>query len=168
MLARSSAYDAQNKGSKVKAVFSIYDRAVAMVSGSAMQSLTLLFTRIVLAGIFWRSARTKVEEGSWLSISETTYFLFAEEYSGVPLPSELAAQLATMSEHLFPILLVLGLFTRFSALALLGMTMVIQIFVYPEAWWPVHALWAALALVLITRGGGNLALDAALLKARAG
>ena len=167
MLARSSAYDAQNKGPKVKAVFSIYDRAVAMVGGNAVQSLTLLFTRIVLAGIFWRSARTKVEEGSWFSVSETTYFLFAEEYAGVPLPSELAAQLATVSEHLFPILLVLGLFTRLSALALLGMTMVIQIFVYPEAWWPVHALWAALALVLITRGGGSMALDAALVKARA-
>jgi putative oxidoreductase len=150
----------------VKAVFSIYDRAVAFVSGAAMQSLVLLLTRIVLAGIFWRSARTKVEEGTWLAISDTTYFLFAEEYAGVPLPSELAAQLATVSEHLFPVLLVLGLFTRGAALALLGMTMVIQIFVYPEAWWSVHALWAALALVLITRGGGILSLDAALLKTR--
>nr|WP_296719670.1 DoxX family protein [Erythrobacter sp.] len=131
-----------------------------------MQSLALLFTRVVLAGIFWRSARTKVEEGSWFSISDTTYFLFAEEYAGVPLPSDFAAVMATVSEHLFPILLVLGLFTRFSALALLGMTMVIQIFVYPEAWWSVHAVWAALALMLILRGGGQLSLDAALLKAR--
>lgn len=151
----------------MKSLFSLYDRAVAMAGGNAVQSLVLLFTRIVLAGIFWRSARTKVEEGSWLTISDTTYFLFSEEYSGVPLPSELAAQLATVSEHLFPVLLVLGLFTRFSALALLVMTLVIQIFVYPDAWWPVHSLWAALALVLITRGGGHLALDAALVKARA-
>lgn len=131
-----------------------------------MESLTLVFVRVVFAGIFWRSARTKVDEGSWLSVSDTTYFLFAEEYSGVPLPSDLAAVLATVSEHLFPILLVLGLFTRFSALALLVMTMVIQIFVYPEAWWTVHALWAALALILIVRGGGMLSLDALLLKAR--
>jgi putative oxidoreductase len=150
----------------VKSVFSIYDRAVAFISSAAMHSFVLLFTRIVLAGIFWRSARTKVEEGTWFAISDTTYFLFAEEYAGVPLPSELAAQLATVSEHLFPALLVLGLFTRGAALGLLGMTMVIQIFVYPEAWWSVHALWAALALVLITRGGGSLSLDAALLKAR--
>lgn len=143
-----------------------YDRLVGQVSSRAMESLTLVFVRVVFAGIFWRSARTKVDEGSWLSVSDTTYFLFAEEYSGVPLPSDLAAVLATVSEHLFPILLVLGLFTKFSALALLVMTMVIQIFVYPEAWWTVHALWAALALILIVRGGGMLSLDALLLKAR--
>lgn len=154
------------KGNKVNGILSSHDRAVAFVSGASMQNLTLLLTRIVLAGIFWRSARTKVEEGSWFSISDTTYYLFAEEYSGVPLPSDLAAVMATVSEHVFPILLVLGLFTRFSALALLGMTMVIQIFVYPEAWWSVHAVWAALALIVITRGGGQLSLDAALLKMR--
>lgn len=57
-------------------------------------------------------------------------------------------------------LLVIGLGVRLSALGLLGMTMVIQLFVYPEAWWPVHSLWAALALVLIARGGGALSLDA--------
>ena len=154
------------KGNNVNAILSSYDRTVKWIGGAAIESLMLLFTRIVFAGIFWRSARTKVEEGSWFSISDTTYYLFAEEYSGVPLPSDFAAVMATISEHAFPILLVLGLFTRFSALALLGMTMVIQIFVYPEAWWSVHAVWAALALILITRGGGKLSFDAALLKAR--
>ena len=63
---------------------------------------------------------------------------------------------------MFPVLLAIGLATRVSALALLGMTMVIQIFVYPQAWWPVHALWVALALVLIVRGGGLLSFDALL------
>jgi putative oxidoreductase len=150
----------------VNAILSAYDRAVALVSGRMFESLTLLFVRVAFAGIFWRSARTKIEAGTWFSISDTTYYLFAEEYSRVPLPSDFAAVLATISEHLFPVLLVLGLFTRFSALALLGMTMVIQIFVYPEAWWPVHSLWAAMALVLISRGGGTFSLDAALLKAR--
>jgi len=96
------------------------------------------------------------------SISDTTYFLFSEEYSGVPLPSDFAAVMATISEHLFPILLVIGLFTRLSALALLGMTLVIQIFVYPEAWWQVHILWAAMCLVLIARGAGQFSLDALL------
>lgn len=150
----------------MNAILSSYDRAIKWIGGGAIESLMLLFTRVVFAGIFWRSARTKVEEGSWFSISDTTYYLFAEEYSGVPLPSDFAAVLATISEHAFPILLLVGLFTRFSALALLGMTMVIQIFVYPEAWWSVHALWAALALILITRGGGKLSFDAALRKAR--
>lgn len=150
----------------MNAILSSYDRTFGWIGGAAINSAMLLFTRVVLAGIFWRSARTKVEDGSWFSISDTTYFLFAEEYSGVPLPSEFATVMATVSEHVFPILLVLGLFTRFSALALLGMTMVIQIFVYPEAWWSVHAVWTALALILIIRGGGQLSLDAALLKAR--
>lgn len=130
-----------------------------------MQSVILLFSRVVLAGIFWRSARTKIEDGSWLTISDTTYFLFEEEYAGVPLPSDLAAVLATGSEHLFPMLLVVGLFTRFSSLALLIVTLVIQVFVYPDAWWSVHSLWAALALVLIAQGGGTFSVDAALVKA---
>jgi putative oxidoreductase len=124
-----------------------------------LESLALLFTRVVLAGIFWRSGRTKVEEGSLLTLRDTTIFLFQEEYAGVPLPPAFAAWLATSAEHLFPILLVIGLATRLSAIALAGMTLVIQIFVYPEAWWTVHALWVALSLQLITRGPGSLSLD---------
>ncbi len=150
----------------MRAILRAYDRVTAAAGSRAVESLTLLFVRVALAGIFWRSARTKVEEGSWLSISDTTYFLFQEEYAGLPLPTDLSVPLATYAEHLFPILLVLGLFTRFSALALLVMTMVIQIFVYPDAWWSVHMIWVALALVLIVRGGGALSLDALLLKMR--
>jgi putative oxidoreductase len=145
-------------------MLTLYDRAVAAVSARLPEGLMLLFLRVAFAGIFWRSGRTKVEEGSLISISDTTYFLFREEYSGVPLPSDMAAVLATVSEHLFPALLVAGLFTRLSAFALLGMTLVIQIFVYPEAWWQVHALWAAMALVLVVRGGGVFALDALLVE----
>lgn len=147
-------------------ILNFYDRMVALTASRMAESLTLLFMRIVLAGVFWRSGRTKVDEGSWFSISDNTYFLFQEEYKGVPLPSDLAAVMATVSEHLFPILLVLGLFTRLSALALLGMTVVIQVFVYPEAWWQVHSLWVAMALVLIVRGGGSIGLDAALARRR--
>ena len=145
-------------------MLALYDRAIAVISARVPEGLTLLFLRIAFAGVFWRSGRAKVEEGSFFSISDTAYFLFREEYSGVPLPPDTAAVLATVSEHLFPILLVIGLFTRLSALALLGMTMVIQIFVYPEAWWQVHALWTAMALVLVVRGGGMFALDALLVE----
>ena len=119
----------------------------------------LLFVRVSLAGIFWRSGRTKVIENTWIMLSDNTVTLFENEYVGVPLPSELATRLALGAEHLFPILLVLGLATRLSALALLVMTLVIQIFVYPEAWWQVHIIWVALAVVLIVRGGGKLSLD---------
>ena len=141
-----------------------YDRFVGLVSSRVPETLMLLFVRMTLAGVFWRSGRTKVEEGSWLTVSENTIYQFADDpFNKVPvLPSELAAYLTTYAEHALPILLVLGLFTRLSAFALLGMTIVIQIFVFPEAWWQVHSLWVALALILIVRGGGSLSVDALL------
>jgi putative oxidoreductase len=143
----------------MKAITGYYHRAVEISSTAWAEAIMLLFVRISLAGIFWRSGRTKVIENTWIMLSDNTKTLFEQEYSGVPLPSELAARLALGAEHLLPILLVLGLATRLSALGLLGMTMVIQIFVYPEAWWQVHIIWVALALVLIVRGGGKLSLD---------
>ena len=79
----------------------------------------------------------------------------------MPLPPELAAVMATVSEHVFSVALVLGLLTRFSALALLGMTLTIQVFVYPDAW-PTHLSWAGLLLPLLALGGGRLSLDRAL------
>jgi putative oxidoreductase len=129
------------------------------LSGRVGEGIALLLVRIALAGVFWRSGRSKVEEGTWLTVSDSTHFLFENEYAGVPLPPEFAALAATWSEHLFPILLVAGLATRLSALALLGMTLVIQIFVFPDAWWSVHSIWVAMAAILISRGGGLFALD---------
>ena len=112
--------------------------------------------RVSLAAIFFMSGRTKVD--GLLTVSEGAYTLFREEYR-VPLaPPELVAHLATYAEHLFPVLLVLGLFTRFSAAALLGMTAVIQIFVYPSAW-PTHLSWATIALYLMAKGGGVMSVD---------
>ncbi|MBI1196263.1 MAG: DoxX family membrane protein [Phenylobacterium sp.] len=118
--------------------------------------LLLLVARFGAAGVFFLSGRTKVE--GLLTITPGTYALFAEEYQVPLIPSDIAAHLATYSEHLFPILLVLGLFTRLSAAALLGMTLVIQTFVYPDAW-PTHLSWAAILLPLLARGGGGLSLD---------
>jgi putative oxidoreductase len=120
-------------------------------------SLLALVNRVGIAAIFWMSARTKVD--GWFSVSDSAYALFREEYRLPLLPPELAAQMATMAEHVFPILLVL--FTRLSALALLGMTLVIQVFVYPDAW-PTHLSWSGLMLYLAGRGGGRLSLDHAL------
>lgn len=153
----------------LKAQTRLYDRFVKLVSTRKAEALMLLFVRFVLAGIFWRSGRTKVDEGSWLSISEDTFFQFGEPpFNKVPLlSSELAAYFATYAEHGLPILVALGLFIRLSALALLGMTLIIQLFVFPEAWWPVHSLWAALALVLVIRGAGSLSFDAYLASRRA-
>ncbi len=116
----------------------------------------LLVARLGIAAVFFMSGRTKVD--GLLHITDGTYELFRSEYALPLVPPEIAAHAATYSEHLFPILLVLGLFTRLSALALLGMTTVIEVFVYPDAW-PTHLSWAGLLLPLILRGGGRWSLD---------
>jgi putative oxidoreductase len=126
-------------------------------------SLLLLLARASAASIFFLSGRTKVE--GLFTIKAATYQLFQYEYALPLIPSETAAQMATVSEHLFPLLLVLGLCTRLSALALLGMTAVIQVFVYPSAW-PTHLSWAALLLPLVARGAGAISFDHALTPAR--
>ncbi|MFJ4431235.1 DoxX family protein [Pseudomonas sp. NPDC089395] len=126
------------------------------VQGWLSDSVLCLVARLGIASVFFMSGRTKVE--GLLSITPSTYDLFQTDYA-LPLISPwLAAHLATYAEHLFPLLLVLGLFTRLSALALLGMTTVIEVFVYPDAW-PTHLSWAGLLLLLIGRGAGALSLD---------
>lgn len=118
-----------------------------------------LAARLALAGIFFLSGRTKVE--GFLTVTDSAIALFADEYRLPLLSPALGAHLAAYAEHLFPVLLVLGLFTRGAALALLGMTLVIQVFVYPDAW-PTHLSWAALLAYLAGRGAGPLSLDRAL------
>jgi putative oxidoreductase len=120
------------------------------------QAALLLVARFGIAAVFFQSGRTKVE--GMLSITDSTYELFRSEYALPFIDPVTAAHLATYSEHLFPLLLVLGLFTRSAALALLGMTCVIEIFVYPDAW-PTHLSWAGLLLPLLVRGGGAWSLD---------
>jgi putative oxidoreductase len=118
--------------------------------------LLALVDRVAIGAIFWLSGRTKVD--GWLHVTDGAIELFRTEYRLPLLPPEIAAHLAAYAEHAFPILLVLGLFTRFAALALLGMTVVIQVFVYPDAW-PTHLSWAGLLLYLVGRGGGRLSAD---------
>ena len=115
-----------------------------------------LIARLSIAAVFFLSGRTKVE--GLLTVTDSTYALFAEEYRLPLIPSDIAAHLATYSEHLFPILLVLGLGARFAALALLGMTMVIEVFVYPLGW-PTHLLWATVLLYIIRFGAGPIGFD---------
>ena len=132
------------------------ERGVHIATTATPHTVLALVNRVGIASIFWLSARTKVD--GWLTVSDSAYLLFREEYKLPLLPHELAAQIATAAEHVFPVLLVLGLCTRLSAFALLCMTGVIQIFVYPGAW-PTHLSWAALMLYLVGRGGGALSLD---------
>jgi putative oxidoreductase len=136
-----------------------WNRVADRLTGMVGHGLLALAARIAVAAIFFLSGRTKVD--GLLTVNDTAYTLFREDYKVPLLPPELAAHVAAYAEHLFPILLVMGLFTRLSALALLGMTAVIQIFVYPDAW-PTHLSWAALMLYLIGRGPGPLSLDRAI------
>jgi putative oxidoreductase len=152
----------------MKTIVALYDRAVGLVANAFGEGIALLLARIALAGIFWRSYKTKVVDGTWLQIEDTQYFLFEDQFSGLPIPTDLAVPMATYAEFLFPILLVLGLATRFSATALLIMTLVIQFFVFPTSdhffGWAMMPI--ALAAVLITRGGGMLSADALIAKVR--
>lgn len=128
------------------------DALARLINHSALA----LIDRVAIAAIFFLSGRTKVD--GFLTISDSAYALFRTEYRLPLIPPEVAAHMAAYAEHLFPVLLVLGLFTRLSALALLGMTAVIQTFVYPDAW-PTHLSWAGLMLYLVAHGGGKASFD---------
>ncbi|TAK09186.1 MAG: DoxX family protein [Rhizorhabdus sp.] len=134
----------------------LYRSAARLAERLLPESLLLLVARLGVASIFFLSGRTKVD--GVLTITDTTYELFRTEYALPFAPPEIAAHAATYAEHFFPILLVLGLATRPAALALLGMTIVIEVFVYPDAW-PTHLSWAGLLLPLIAKGGGDWSLD---------
>jgi putative oxidoreductase len=132
-------------------------------------SLVALLGRFSIAAVFWKSGQTKVEgfvldpiagdfQPGWPRLAESTIPLFREEYGLPLLPPEVAAYAAVTAEHVFPLLLLLGLVTRLSALSLLAMTLVIQVFVYPSAY-PMHGLWATALLYLMARGPGRVSLD---------
>ncbi|GAB4259821.1 MAG: DoxX family protein [Pararhodobacter sp.] len=127
----------------------------ALVGRLVPADLALLAARIFVGVVFWLSARTKVEG---FAIADSTWFLFQYEYALPVIPHQWAAVLATLGEHVFSVLLIAGLFARFAAGGMLAMTLVIQIFVYPEAW-VTHGLWAASLLAVLSRGPGRLSLD---------
>lgn len=137
--------------------------------GRIPDSLIAAVGRFSIAAVFWKSGQTKIEglaidlvEGDFqLGLprqSGSLLDLFREEYRLPLISPELAASVAVFAEHLFPLLLLVGLATRLSALALLVMTVIIQIFVYPDAY-ATHGVWAAVLLYLIARGPGKVSLD---------
>jgi putative oxidoreductase len=139
-------------------------------------SLIAIVARFSIAAVFWNSGQTKIEglvinlvngefSLGWPRLSESAVALFQDEYKLPVIPPELAAPMAAFAEHLFPLLILLGLATRFSALALLGMTAVIQVLVYPGAY-ATHGTWAALLLYLIANGPGRLSIDHLLVRRR--
>lgn len=133
-------------------------------------SVLALLARFSIAAVFWKSGQTKIEGLSidivngefvlgWPHLSENAVALFEHEYQLPLISPYMGAWMAAFSEHLFPILLLIGLSTRFSALALLVMTAVIQVFVYPSAY-PTHGVWAAVLLYLMAHGPGRFSVDA--------
>ena len=127
-------------------------RAVIARLEAVPPAVPVFVLRLGVALAFWRSGNVKI--ASW----DSTLQLFANEYRVPLLPPEVAAYLATTVELTTPILLLLGLATRLGAAAMLGMTLVIQLFVYPENY-PDHLLWAGPLLYLILRGPGAFSID---------
>ena len=134
----------------------IRDRLTDLAREPRLDSAMLAVDRLAIGAIFFLSGRTKVT--GLFTLTDATFELFRTEYRLPLVPPVPAAYAAAIMEHLCSIMLFLGLGTRLAALALLGMTATIEIFVYPDAW-PTHLSWAGLMLPLVFRGGGQFSLD---------
>lgn len=160
-------------------MFALLNKAIS-TADQIPEWVIALFLRFGVAGVFWSSAMTKLvfdaggsgndlltQIGRVLSfnwgISDSTFFLFEHEYAVPLIPSDWAAYMGTAIELICPLFIMLGLFTRAATLPLLGMTLVIQVFVYPSLWLT-HAFWFGALLYLLARGAGLLSLDTLLHK----
>ncbi len=137
---------------------------------SIPEDLIALTARLAIATVFWRSAQTKIngwdfsgQSFQFYNLNDSTFTLFQYEYSLPLINYKLGAYLATFNEFFLSIAILLGIMTRLSALAFLGMTAVIQIFVYPDAW-PTHIMWVAMLFYIIKHGPGRFSLDQLLAK----
>jgi putative oxidoreductase len=131
--------------------FDAWRRATTLL-GLLPQDVLLLIARVSVASVFLKSGLTKIE--SW----DVAVQLFAQEYMVPILAPEVAATIAATFELGASTLIIVGLFTRLATLPLLGMTFVIEVFVYPDAWVD-HLMWATLLLFILTRGPGAVSLD---------
>jgi putative oxidoreductase len=147
-----------NAGAGTNSSIAVFVRWTIGLMESIPYWLIALLARVPVAAVFWRSGRTKVDGWNIFQVNDSAILLFENEFRVPLLSPALAAHMSVLAEHVFPVLLVLGLATRYSALALLGMTAVIEIFVFPDAW-PTHGTWAACFLILIARGPGSISLD---------
>lgn len=169
MTAKSDATSINVTGTNnTSSMVRLLQRLIAIFS-RIPDSLIAALGRFSIAAVFWKSGQTKIQglaidfvngefQLGWPHLADSTIGLFRDEYRLPLISPELAAPMAAFAEHLFPILLLAGLATRFSAFALLIMTLTIEIFVYPDAY-PVHGVWAAVLLYLIAKGPGKVSLD---------
>ena len=166
--ARTGRGAAAAAASPMSRLVSLGDRALRLFE-RIPHTLVAFVARFSIAAVFWNSGQTKVQgfvvdlvageiELGWPSLSDSALALFQDEYRLPIIPPEIAAPLAATAEHVLPVLVLVGLATRLSALALLGMTLVIQLFVYPGAY-ATHGTWAAVLLYLMARGPGSWSVD---------
>ena len=148
----------------IRTMVVLIDRLIGIFS-MIPEWLVALISRLAIATVFWRSVQTKIEGWElfgqnlkFWNITDSTFFLFQYEYTLPLLSGKIAAYLATFGEFFLSITIIIGLLTRLSAIGLLVMTAVIQLFVYPESW-SVHILWAALLVYLVKHGGGAISVD---------
>ena len=145
-MTRLSAHDVADRGLRGRI------RGVLDLLGRFPMALLELMFRLGVASVFFKSGLVKIQ--SW----DSTVALFAEEYKVPLLSPSTAAYLGTTAELVCPVLIALGLGARLGAAALLGMTLVIQTFVYPENW-AEHLIWASLLAYVLTRGPGPISID---------
>ncbi len=137
----------------VQTIRNIYEKLSGLVT---MPDLTLLWLRFWVAGIFYKSGRTKAGEG-YLELNSFTPDLFEYEHPVPGLEAETAAQLALYGETFLPLMLIFGLASRFAAVGLLVMTAVIQL-VMPQLWAD-HIVWVAALAAITLMGPGKISLD---------
>jgi putative oxidoreductase len=133
----------------------------ALKSKLKFEDFILLWARLEVAKIFYASGRTKAESAwgeGYLTINDFQGVLFEEEYGITFVDPELMATLALYGETFLPIMLLVGFGARIGALGLFGMTLFIQIFVYPTHFME-HALWASILAVVMFFGAGKISLD---------
>lgn len=135
----------------------LYNQIISSKFMQFVRDLSILGLRIPIALVFWKSGRTKVDGWNIFSPNEGQIYLFENKFN-LPAP-ELMATLAAIGEHVLPVMLIVGFWTRIGAAGLLVMTAVIQLFVFPDAWWSTHMFWAAILFAIIGVGPGRLSLD---------
>ena len=154
-------------------MFSIFGRLSSWLA-AIPYALVGLFVRVVIAYPFFFDGQDKVDGTKYVvpipgheltltlptTVLDKTFTAFADVYKLPVIPSSAAAYIVSFAEFVLPVLILVGLATRLSALGLLIITLVIQFFVFPDLWWTLHAYWVALLLVLMSRGAGHISLDA--------
>jgi putative oxidoreductase len=149
-------------GGKLRSMALLVEKASVLVRWIAQPSLAQLLLRVAIAVPFWRSGILKWD--GFLQLNDTAVTLFSDEFMlhlpGGPYPFPAPMVMAFLSgcgEIIFPVLLVLGLGTRFAALGLLCMTAVVELTV-PDGW-PIHITWAAMAFAIMAWGPGRISID---------